>query len=314
MRIIRHTETLPPDLTGAVVAIGNFDGVHRGHQAVMAQARDIAADLGAPVVALTFEPHPRNLFQPDAEPFRLNSLRSKAHHMEALGIDGLVVLHFDRALATKTAEDFITDVLADGLKARHVIVGEDFAFGKGRAGNVGLLQSMAMDYGFAVTPAVQVRDADGSIISSNTIRGFLKEGRPDAAARLLGRPWEVDGRVVHGDARGAELGFPTANVRMEGCLLPCPGVYAVRAGIDEGAETTWLDGAANFGVRPQFDGDDVRLEVFLMDFSGDLYGRTLRVAFIGFLRPEAAFEDIDALIVQMNRDVAEARELLNAAP
>ncbi len=314
MRIIRHTETLPPELAGGVVAIGNFDGVHRGHQAVMAQARDIAAGLGAPVVALTFEPHPRSLFQPDAEPFRLTPLRSKAHHMEELGIDGMVVLHFDRAMAGMRAEDFVTDILVDGLKARHIVVGKDFAFGRGRAGNVDLLKSMAGASGFDVTPAVQIRDEDGSTISSNTIRTFLKEGRPDAAARLLGRPWEVDGRVVRGDARGKDLGFPTANVRMEGCLLPCPGVYAVRAGIDAGADTEWLAGAANFGVRPQFDGVDSRLEVYLMDYSGDLYGRTLRVAFIAFLRPEAAFEDLDALIGQMERDVAEAREILTPGP
>ena len=310
MRIIRHTETLPRELAGAVVAIGNFDGVHRGHQAVMGQAKDIAAGLRAPVVALTFEPHPRSLFQPDAEPFRLTSLRSKAHHMEELGIEGMVVLHFDWAMADMAAEDFITEVLVDGLAARHIVVGEDFAFGRGRAGNVDLLKAMAGAGGFAITPAVQVRDEDGSIISSNTIRAFLKGGKPDAAARLLGRPWEVDGRVVHGDGRGEDLGFPTANVRMEGCLHPRPGVYAVRAGIDAGADTEWLEGVANFGVRPQFDGVDVRLEVFLMDFSGDLYRRTLRIAFIAFLRPEAVFEDVGALISQMERDVAEARQLL----
>ena len=314
MRIIRHTETLPRELAGAVVAIGNFDGVHRGHQAVMVQAKDIAAGLGAPVVALTFEPHPRRLFQPDAEPFRLTTLRSKAHHMEELGIEGMVVLHFDRAMAAMAAEDFITEVLVDGLAARHIVVGEDFAFGRGRAGNVDLLKSMAGAGGFAITPAVQIRDEDGSIISSNTIRAFLKEGRPDAAARLLGRPWEVDGRVVHGDGRGKDLGFPTANVRMGDCLHPRPGVYAVRAGIDAGADTEWLDGVVNFGVRPQFDGVDVRLEVFLMDFSGDLYRRTLRVAFIAFLRPEAAFEDVDALISQMELDVTEAREILTPGP
>ncbi|MCZ6637245.1 MAG: bifunctional riboflavin kinase/FAD synthetase [Alphaproteobacteria bacterium] len=310
MRIIRHTETLPRELAGAVVAIGNFDGVHRGHQAVMGQARDIATGLGAPVVALTFEPHPRSLFQPDSEPFRLTTLRSKAHHLEELGIDGMVVLHFDQAFAAKSAEDFIAEILVKGLAARHIVVGEDFAFGRGRAGNVDLLKSMAAASGFDVTPAVQIRDEDGSTISSNTIRVFLRDGRPEAATRLLGRPWEVDGRVIHGDGRGVDLGFPTANVRMEGCLLPRPGVYAVRAGIDAGVDTKWLDGAANFGVRPQFDGVETRLEVFLMDYSGDLYGRTLRVAFIAFLRPEAAFEDIDALISQMERDVAEARRLL----
>jgi riboflavin kinase/FMN adenylyltransferase len=314
MRLIRHTETVPPELSGAVIAIGNFDGVHGGHQAVIGQAKDIGRSLGAPVVVLTFEPHPRSLFQPDGAPFRLTSLRTKAHLMEALGVDGMVVLHFDHALASMEAEDFVAHILARDLGARHVVVGEDFAFGRGRRGNVGMLGEMAAACGFAVSPAVQVRDGDGAVISSNTIRAFLKDGRPDAAARLLGRPWEVDGRVVHGDARGEELGFPTANVRMDGFLLPRPGVYAVRAGIDEGAETQWFDGAANFGTRPQFEGEDSRLEVFLMDFSGDLYGCTLRVSFVAYLRPEAAFDSVAALIEQMERDVIDARARLKASP
>ncbi len=313
MRLIRHTETVPPELSGAVIAIGNFDGVHRGHQAVIAQANDIARGLGAPMVVLTFEPHPRSYFQPDGAPFRLTSLRSKTHLMEALGVDGLVVLHFDRALASMEAEDFVAGILTRDLGTRHVVVGEDFAFGRGRKGDVALLEDMAADGGFAVSPAVQVRDEDGAVISSNTIRAFLKDGRPDAAAKLLGRAWEVDGRVVHGDTRGQELGFPTANVRMDGYLLPRPGVYAVRAGIDAGTQTRWFDGAANFGFRPQFEGEDPRLEVFLMDFSGDLYGRTLRVSFVAYLRPEAAFDSVAALIEQMERDVLEASARLKAA-
>lgn len=314
MRLIRHTETVPPELSGGVIAIGNFDGVHLGHQAVIGQAKEIARGLGAPVVVLTFEPHPRSLFQPDAAPFRLTSLRAKAHLMESLGVDGMVVLHFDRALATMEAEDFVARILVHDLGARHVVVGEDFAFGRGRKGNVALLKDMAAAGGFAVSPAVQVRDGKGAVISSNTIRAFLKNGDPVAAATLLGRPWEVDGRVVRGDARGHDLGFPTANVRMEGLLLPCPGVYAVRAGIDAGAETEWFDGAANFGTRPQFQGDEPRLEVFLIDFSGDLYGRTLRVAFVSYLRPEAAFDSVAALVEQMKCDVRDARARLAADP
>ena len=314
MRLIRHTETVPPELSGAVIAIGNFDGVHLGHQAVINQAKDIARDIRAPVVVVTFEPHPRSHFQPHGAPFRLTSLRAKAHLMEVLGIDGLVVLHFDHAFAAMEAGDFVANILARDLGAVHVVVGEDFAFGRGRKGNVALLELMADECGFKVSPAVQVRDEDGAVISSNTIRGFLKDAKPEAAARLLGRPWEVDGRVVHGDARGVGLGFPTANLRMDATLLPCPGVYAVRAGIDAGAETRWFDGAANFGVRPQFEGEEPRLEVFLMDFSGDLYGRTLRVSFVAYLRPEAAFDSVDALVQQMERDVLEARARLKAAP
>lgn len=314
MRIIRHTETVTPDLKGAVVAIGNFDGVHRGHQAVIGQAREIAAGLGAPVVVLTFEPHPRSLFQPDAPAFRLTSLRSKARLMDGLGVDGLMVLHFDRALAAMAAEDFVTRILIGDLGARHVVVGADFAFGRGRQGNVALLKEMGPAGGFAVTPAVQVCDEGGAVISSNTIRGFLKDGRPEEAARLLGRPWEVDGRVVHGDNRGQDLGFPTANVRMDDFLLPCPGIYAVRAAIEGEGEPHWYDGAASFGTRPHFQGEEPRLEVFLIDYSGDLYGAILRVSFVAYLRPEAAFDSVDALVSQMEQDVIDARAQLKQAP
>ena len=314
MRLIRHTETVPPELSGAVIAIGNFDGVHLGHQAVINQAKDIARGLGAPMVVVTFEPHPRSYFQPNGAAFRLTSLRTKARLMEALGVDGLVVLHFDRALAAMEASDFVTHILVRDLGAAHVVVGEDFAFGRGRRGDVALLGKMAGDGGFKVSPAVQVRHGDGAVISSNTIRGFLKDARPEAAAKLLGRPWEVDGRVVRGDGRGRELGFPTANVRMDATLAPCPGVYAVRAGIDAGRDTRWFDGAANFGIRPQFEGRESRLEVFLMDFSGDLYGRTLRVSFVAYLRPEAAFDSVAALVQQMERDVLDARARLAPRP
>jgi len=314
MQIIRHAAVLPPALSGGVVAIGNFDGVHRGHQAVIGQAGTIARNLGAPLIVLTFEPHPRSVFQPDAPAFRLTSLRAKARFLEALGVDGLVVLRFDRALAAMAAEDFVSRVLMRDLSCRHVVVGEDFAFGRGRLGNVGLLKEMGGSGGFAVSPAVQERAEDGAVISSNTIREHLRLGRPDAAAALLGRPWEVDGHVIHGEARGRDLGFPTANVRMGSHLAPQPGVYAVRAGLEEsGGAVRWLDGAANFGTRPQFEGEDARLEVFLMDFSGDLYGQLLRVAFIAYLRPEAAFPSLDALIAQMNQDVEDARSRLAAA-
>ena len=312
MRIFRHPDPVPEDLRGGVAVIGNFDGVHLGHQAVIGGARDIAQAMGVPLVVLTFEPHPRSLFQPDSEPFRLTSLRSKAHLMEGLGVDGLIVQHFDKAFAETPAEDFVTKILMAGLGVRHVMVGADFAFGKGRKGNVALLEATASEGGYTVSPIPQVMTTNGAVISSNTIRGHITDGDPGAAANLLGRTWEVDGKVVHGDARGRDLGFPTANVRMEDYLRPKAGVYAVRAGIDEGAETRWMDGAANFGTRPQFDGSDARLEVFLMDYSGDLYGKTLRVLFKAYLRAEKAFADVDALIVQMNKDVSDARAILGA--
>ncbi len=311
MRIIRHTDPMPADARGAVVAIGNFDGVHRGHRGVIAETRRIAAELGAPSAVLTFEPHPRRLFQPDAAPFRLSSLASKARALEALGVDLMYVYAFDRAFAQVTAEDFIGDVLAGRLGVRHVVVGEDFAFGHRRAGNVALLRARGPAAGFGLTPAPKVLEGD-AVISSNTIRAALRAGDPAAAARLLGHSWEIEGEVVHGDARGRELGFPTANVDMDDYLQPARGIYAVRAGFEEDGRTHWHDGAASFGLRPQFAGQDLRMEVFLMDFAGDLYGRTLRVRFHAFLRGERKFDDVAALVVQIKRDVADARTALAA--
>lgn len=314
MRLFRHTTATPDELRGGVVAIGNFDGVHRGHAAVIGTAVALARQQKVASSVLTFEPHPRSLFQPTTPPFRLASLRSKARQVEALGLDALFVPHFNREFAAIDARDFVSQILCGDLGVSHVVVGEDFVFGRGRRGNVDLLREMGRECNFDVTAVGQVRDRDGTVISSNTIRSLLAEGDPRRAARLLGRPWEVTGRVVHGDARGRELGFPTANVRMQAELLrPAAGVYAVKAGIDEGADTLWLDGAANFGIRPQFDGTDARLEVYLLDFSGDLYGRNMRVAFIEFLRPEARFEGLDQLIEQMNRDVESARRILVAS-
>lgn len=311
MRLFRHTAGTPEGLRGVALAIGNFDGVHRGHAAVMSAAMALAERNGVASGVLTFEPHPRSLFRPDTEPFRLASLRSKARRIESLDLDAMFVRHFDRDFASLTAEAFVTEILVHDLGVSHVVVGQDFVFGRGRKGSVDLLRALAPEGGFGVTAISQVRDDDGTIISSNTIRDLLRHGRPDRAATLLGRPWEVSGRIVHGDARGRELGFPTANLRLPDDLLrPAPGVYAVRAGIDEGPETRWFGGAANFGIRPHFDGEDARLEVHLFGFSGDLYGRNLRVAFIAYLRPEARFDSLDALLAQMNRDCAAARDIL----
>lgn len=314
MRTILLTDTGPEEARRAVVAIGNFDGLHLGHQRVIGETRAVAASLGAPSAVLTFEPHPRRLFQPDAPPFRLSSLASKSRMLEALGLDLLYVARFDRAFAQIPAEGFIDNVLIGRLGVRHVVVGEDFAFGHRRAGDVTLLRARAAAAGFGVTPAPQVTGPDGKVISSNAIRAALKAGDPVTAAALLGRPWEVEGEVVHGDARGRELGFPTANIDMGDHLQPAVGVYAVRAGVEEGGATRWYDGAASFGLRPQFEGKDLRLEVYLLDFSGDLYGRTLRVRFHAFLRGERKFADVDALIVQMRRDVADSRAALVGVP
>lgn len=305
---------IPADLRGAVIAIGNFDGVHRGHQRVIAETRAIAARLGAPAAVLTFDPHPRRLFAPDVPAFGLASLNAKARMLAALGLDGLFVATFDRAFAQVAAENFIDDILVGRLGVSHVVVGDDFRFGRGRAGDFALLAARGQTAGFGVTPAPKVVDETGKAISSNTIREALIAGDPATAEVLLGRPWEVEGEVVHGDARGRELGFPTANVAMGDYLHPARGVYAVRAGLVGPDGTEWHDGAASFGLRPQFDGQDARLEVFLLDFAGDLYGRTLRVAFHACLRGEQRFADVEALIAQMGEDVAETRRRLGPLP
>lgn len=314
MRIFRDDDPLPADARGAVVAIGNFDGVHRGHRLVIDETRRLAAALGAPSAVLTFEPHPRRLFAPEAPPFRLASLDAKARLLEELGLDLLLVRKFDRAFAAITADDFISRVLVDELAVGQIVVGEDFAFGHRRQGTVALLKERGAALGFTVTSAPQLRDDSGAVISSRTIRAALRSGDTATAQALLGRPWEIEGEVVRGDARGRDLGFPTANVDMDDYLRPAHGIYAVHAGIVEGARTEWHQGAASFGLRPQFGGADERLEVYLIDYEGELYGRRLRVAFHGFLRGERKFDDIDGLIAQMTRDVAEARALLATKP
>ena len=314
MRIFTHTDALPGDARGAVLAIGNFDGLHRGHQRVIEETRDIAARLGAPAAVLTFEPHPRRLFVPNAPPFRLTSLASKSRRLEGLGLDNLVACGFDAAFAAISADAFIDDILIGRLGVRHVVVGRDFRFGNKLAGDVDMLKARGQTAGFGITLAPEVTDEDGTMISSNTIRNLLVDRDHVGAARLLGHPWEVEGEVMHGDARGRDLGFPTANVDMGDYLHPAKGVYAVRACIEDGGTPQWIDGAASFGLRPQFAGTDARLEVFLLDYAGDLYGRTLRVAFHAYLRGEQVFTDVAGLVVQMHRDVAQTREILAKTP
>jgi riboflavin kinase/FMN adenylyltransferase len=318
MAIFRHTRDLPAAARGAVVVIGNFDGVHRGHQLLLADARRQADALAAPLAVLTFEPHPRSVFLPDQPPFRLTSLRAKAHALQEAGVDDLFVLHFDRAFSLKTAEAFVLDILVGDLAARHVVVGWDFCFGHKRAGNVALLKSMAAQHGFGVTAVDPVMTGDGEIYSSSIIRAHLREGRPAKAAELLGRPWEIEGRVEHGDRRGRTIGFPTANLGLGDYLRPAIGVYAVLAGrdlgVEHGGETRWLPGVANFGRRPTVAGEELRLEVHLFEFDGDLYGETLRVRLLDFLRPEKKFDGLDALRAQIALDCGRVREILAESP
>lgn len=310
MRVFRHYTDLPDDARGSVVALGNFDGVHLGHRAVIAEAAAIARRHGAPLAVLTFEPHPRTVFRPDDPPFRLSPFRIKCRHIQALGVDLLFTIHFDAAFSRKSAETFVEEVLADGLGIRHVVIGYDFVFGHRRRGNADLLRAMAPSYGFGVTQVTSAGDETGDVYSSTRARAFLVEGDPAGAAEILGRPWEIEGRVEHGDQRGRTIGFPTANVELGEYLRPAFGVYAVRAGIDRGGETVWSDGVANIGRRPTVGGTVERLEVHLFDFDGDLYGQHLRVRLIDFIRPERRFDGLDALKTQIVLDAAAARRVL----
>ena len=312
MRIVRNFQEMPPQLQGGVIALGNFDGLHRGHQAVIGAAVDAARAAGVAAGVMTFEPHPRQVFRPDDPPFRLSPFRIKARLIEAMGVDYLYTQTFDRDFSQRSAENFITEILLGGLKVSRVVVGADYVFGHQRKGNLALLQSLAAAHGVAVTAVSEQRDSAGPRYSSSNIRTALVEGRPHDAARLLGRFWELEGRVEQGDQRGRTIGFPTANLPHRDYLHPAKGVYAVRAGIDRGAETVWRDGVANFGNRPTFDKTDLLLEVHLFDFNEDLYSRHLRVALIDHLRPEMKFSGLDALKAQIAADAVTARERLAA--
>ncbi len=294
----------------AVVAIGNFDGVHLGHRAVIAAARKIARAAKVPLAILTFEPHPRSVFVPNGPPFRLTPFRAKTMLIQRDWVDLLFTLRFDRAFAAKTAEEFVRDLLVGRLGSSHVVVGRDFTFGRGRGGNPDLLRAMGATLGFGVTVLEPVADGGGKVASASRIREHLAQGRPRAAAELLGRNWEIEGRVAQGDKRGRQLGFPTANLPIANYLHPAPGVYAVRAGIIDKGGLYWHDGVANFGNRPTFAGQDWRLETHLFDFDRDLYGQHVRVALVDFIRPDAKFDSADALIAAMHDDARRAREIL----
>jgi len=321
MRIHRHTDDLPAACRGGMIAVGNFDGVHRGHQAVIGDAVRRAHAAGTPAQVLTFEPHPRRFFKPDTPPFQLTRLRTKARVLAGLAVDDLFVLRFNPQMANYTAEAFIDRFLVRDLKARHVVVGYDFVFGKGRTGNPELLKARLAASGIGITimapvtaPELAAVDADpeSSVISSTGVRDALRAGDPAAAARLLGRPFEIEARVQRGDARGRQLGFPTANLWLADYLRPALGVYAVRVGIDDQPDSH--RGVANLGLRPTFGGlAEPRLEVHLFDFNGDLYGRRLRVELVQYLRPERRFPDIGALKEQIAHDATAARTVLAAA-
>ncbi|MDH3739325.1 MAG: riboflavin biosynthesis protein RibF, partial [Alphaproteobacteria bacterium] len=257
-------------------------------------------------------PHPRRFFRPDEEPFRLTPFRAKVRAIAALGVDTLLVCRFDAKMAAITADEFVEKLLHQGIGAAHVVVGHDFAFGNKRGGNPALLRARGSEFGFDVTIVEPVTDANDEIYSSSVIRQYLQDGQPQRAAQLLGRLWEIEGRVLTGDQRGRTIGFPTANIDPIEYVRPARGVYSVRAGVPTGAETQWFDGVANLGVRPTVDGSRLLLETHLFDFSGDLYGMYLRVALVEHLRAERKFENFEALKRQIDADSRQARENLAA--
>ncbi|MGN6571830.1 MAG: bifunctional riboflavin kinase/FAD synthetase [Pseudolabrys sp.] len=299
----------PGALAGCVVAIGNFDGVHRGHRAVIAAALARARALGRPAAALTFDPHPRTFFWPDLPVFRLSTERDKMRLLAATGLDGAVILRFDRGLAATTAQDFIGRILVGRLGVAGAAIGFDFHFGKDRQGSPAYLAGQGAEHGFAVDVVPPLQD-EGRPVSSGAVREALAAGKVVEAAELIGAPWFVSGEVIHGEKRGRDLGFPTANVRLDASCGLKHGIYAVRASVDG----RLIDGVASFGRRPTFDNGAPLLETFLFDFSGDLYGKTIDVAFIGWIRGEEKFASIDALKRAMDGDAARARDTLARAP
>ncbi|MDO6726030.1 bifunctional riboflavin kinase/FAD synthetase [Cognatishimia sp. 1_MG-2023] len=309
MRIVRDYQFVNPKDQGASVAIGNFDGVHIGHQSVIKLARKAAPE--APLGVMTFEPHPRSYFAPSAPPFRLTGPEARAHRLEKLGIERLYELPFNAALAGLAPREFAEAVIVKGLGLTHVVVGADFCFGKGRAGTAEDLKAFGEELGFGVTIAPLITGGEGQVSSTN-IRNALSDGRPRDAAAMLGHWHRIDGPVIGGEQRGRELGFPTANMSIEGLHPPKFGVYAVLVDILEGPHKGTYHGASSIGVRPMFGENQANIETFLFDFSGDLYGTHLSVGLVDYLRPELKFDGLDALIKQMDADCQQCREILAA--
>lgn len=300
--------SLPDAAKGCVVAIGNFDGVHLGHRALIAEAAAVASRLGVPLGVVTFEPHPRQFFQPAGAPFRLTLQPMKCRLMRELGVDHLFAIPFDQALSSLTAQRFIDEILVGALRAAHVVIGPCFAFGHKRAGTAQTLQGSGA---FGVSVVKQLANGAGEIYSSTAARAQLQAGRFDAAAAILGWRWEMEAPIVHGNKLGRTLGMPTANQNVPDYLRIPYGVYAVRALLE--GETRWRAGAANFGIRPMFEIKEPLLETFIFDFQDEIYGKTLRVQPVQHLRAEMSFNGLDALVAQMKEDCLKAAAVLKSS-
>jgi riboflavin kinase / FMN adenylyltransferase len=307
MQILRHWTALSGDQRGASVALGNFDGVHLGHRSVI----ELARVAGQPLGIVTFEPHPREVFSPDTRPFRLMNAEARANRLARLGVTHLYELPFTPALSDLTADAFAQQVLAHGLGVRHVVVGADFCFGKGRKGTAQDLVAFGQTYGFGVTIA-PLMEQGAQVLSSTAIRAALSDGRMRDAAAMLGHWHRIEGAVLHGEKRGRDLGYPTANMSIAGLHPPRFGVYAVQVDVLTGPQVGRYNGVASMGVRPMFGVNQPNLETFIFDFKGDLYDAHLSVALVKHLRDEARFDSLPALIAQMDADSAQARAILAA--
>lgn len=307
IEIIQGWTDLAPADRGAAIALGNFDGVHRGHRAVIGQAVEAARRLGVPSGVISFEPHPRRYFQPDAEPFRLMTVDQQARALDALGVDRLHLLPFDDTMAGLSDRAFAEQVLSECLGVRHVAVGFDITFGKGRTGSPAALKTYGAALGFTVSVTDEVCSGEGAKLSSSAVREALMGARPEEATAILDRPFAIEGEVVHGDKRGRTIGVPTANVRLGDYVRPAYGVYATRTRLPDGRV---LDGVANLGVRPMFHIDEPLLEVWLFGFDEEIYGQIIETELVAWIRPELKFDGLEALKVRIDQDAAEARAAL----
>ena len=306
MHRFTHDQPIPEELRGAVIALGNFDGFHLGHQAVVGRAVQRGAHERRPVIVATFDPHPVRHFRPDAPPFRLTTLDQRERMFAQAGADAMMVFNFGDELASTTAEEFVAGLLGRRLGAAGVVTGEDFTFGRGRGGNAQVLRELGSANGIEAETVDAVL-MNGSAVSSSRIRDALRAGQPGIATHLLTRPFAIEGVVIHGDKRGRELGWPTANLELGNYLRPAYGIYAVRVRTDDEREYA---GVASLGVRPTFDPPRELLEAVLFGFDGDLYDRTIEVALHHYLRPEMKFDGLEALKSQMDEDAEEAKRLL----
>lgn len=304
MDFFEDVKNLPANAQDCVIVIGNFDGVHLGHQQLLNQARGIANDLGKQLGVLTFEPHPRKLFRPDEQPTRITPVALKRERLAANGIDHMFCLNFNWDLASLPAEDFIQRILKDGLNAAHILVGFDFKFGQMRGGTPKTIK----DAGLPVTIIDEIKNNSAQTLSSSRVRQLLRHGEIKEANAMLGWDWEIHGEIFKGDQRGRELGYPTANMPLGNTVHPAYGIYACYAQIE--GEQEWHKAAANIGIRPMFEVDTAQVETFIFDFDREIYGKTVRVKPVKRLRSEAKFDSLEALIEQMEKDCNQAREIL----